>query len=481
MPKRARQFRVILTVTTLIGAFGGVINPAESIAQSNTRLSLLEPPRQVFRFDITTESLDNPERGFSMPIGLFDSGTMARAKADRGVTMIRVVARIDEWRAQDLSPRALAAVEDRMNEARAAGVKLIWRFAYNEGPYPNSQPDANLDQIKRHIAQLKPLLRKHGDVIAWMEAGFIGAWGEWHSSTNGLDKSVEAKRQVVDALLDALPETRSVQLRYPGDIEAMTGNRFTAREAHTATRKARIGHHNDCFVASDSDQGTYGRASRSIAEEKAFIAQLGLYTPIGGETCGTAPPRSECATAARELELLGFSELNLAYHGGVLESWRRGGCFDEIRSRLGYRLGVDMIILPPVILPGRDARITMKLRNFGYAAPMLRRPVYLVLDGPVRRFFRLPNDPRKWARNATHAIDLIAEIPRDMPVGMYSLALWLPDDSATLAADPRFAVRLANPGVWDRKTGFNRLIESIEIGGPARVSEAPRVPATQRP
>jgi regulator of RNase E activity RraA len=81
-----------------------------------------------------------------------------------------------------------------------------------------------------------------GDVIVWMEAGFIGAWGEWHSSTNGLDKSVEAKRQVVDALLDALPETRSVQLRYPGDIEALTAHvtpRAQCKTARIRTRPSR--------------------------------------------------------------------------------------------------------------------------------------------------------------------------------------------------------------------------------------------------
>ena len=72
-------------------------------------------------------------------------------------------------------------------DIREAGVKAIIRFAYNQGPYPDSEPDASKAQILRHIEQLAPLLQNNADVIAWLEAGFIGAWGEWHTSTNGLD------------------------------------------------------------------------------------------------------------------------------------------------------------------------------------------------------------------------------------------------------------------------------------------------------
>ena len=37
--------------------------------------------------------------------------------------------------------------------------------------------------------RLKPFLEENKDVIQVVQAGMIGAWGEWHSSFHGLEKS----------------------------------------------------------------------------------------------------------------------------------------------------------------------------------------------------------------------------------------------------------------------------------------------------
>jgi hypothetical protein len=39
----------------------------------------------------------------------------------------------------------------------------------------------------------------------------------------------------------------------------------------------------------------------------------------------------------------------------------------------------------------------------------------------------------------------------------YNLALWLPDDAETLQANPQYAVRFANEGIWDEATSYNIL------------------------
>jgi len=66
-----------------------------------------------------------------------------------------------------------------------------------------------------HISQLKPLWVKNKDVINVIDAGFIGGWGEWHSSANGLD-SLSNMRDILFAILDAVPKDRMVVQRYPG-------------------------------------------------------------------------------------------------------------------------------------------------------------------------------------------------------------------------------------------------------------------------
>ena len=303
-----------------------------------------------------------------------------------------------------------------------------------------------------------------------MEAGFIGAWGEWHTSTHGLDRDMTAKRAVLDALLDALPPSRSILLRYPGDLAAFGG----------AGKSSRVGHHNDCFLASESDSGTYGRGERSIGQEKAFVTSVGRHAPVGGETCSVNRPRSDCATALAELEQLGFSELNLGYHPGVLDSWRSGGCFDSIKSRFGYRLWVEQVSVPRSVTAGRYAHINITMRNSGFAAPLTQRPLYLVLDGPVRRTFKLPVDVRKWAPGKSHTIELAAQVPAGLPPGNYTVGLWLPDEAANLRDDPRYAIRLANDSAWDGSTGVNRLVNGIVVK-PAPPPAVASTPLTERP
>ena len=64
-------------------------------------------------------------------------------------------------------------------------------------------------------------------------------------------------------------------------------------------------------------------------------------------------------------------------------------------------------------------------------------------------------------------------VPSDMPPGSHRLALWLPDDAPALASRPEYAVRLANPGVWDAVNGENVLTEGVKIDPEAPGSVVP--------
>ena len=216
----------------------------------------------------------------------------------------------------------LDGLQTNFDDIRDGGVKAIVRFAYNQGPFPDTEPDASKTQILRHIEQLTPLLQNNADVIAWLEAGFIGAWGEWHTSTNGLDNLAD-KQEILFALLKALPEMRTVQVRYPANIIEMFPNVLTEEQAFDGSNQSRIAHHNDCFLSSNTDVGTYERNDGviTIERDQFYLAELTRFTPMSGETCAPNPPRSECTSAIQEMELLHFSAINEAYHKGILRSW----------------------------------------------------------------------------------------------------------------------------------------------------------------
>ena len=173
-----------------------------------------------------------------------------------------------------------------------------------------------------------------------MQAGFIGAWGEWHTSTNGLDNAAD-KQEILEALLDVTPASRTVHVRYPPDKEAMYGSPLTATTAFNGSYAARTGHHNDCFLSSDTDVGTY--PDDEVEQWKSYLEADTLYVPIGGETCDVHS-RGQCATATAEMARLHYSYLNRDYHTDVIDGWINEGCYEDIRRSMGYRLQMSRSI-----------------------------------------------------------------------------------------------------------------------------------------
>jgi hypothetical protein len=423
-----------------------------------------EPPVTDHTYTASTADFPNPERGMYSPFDLPNESDASVIRTALGNTLVHSYVRLDEWRETDLPQSFLDELDASFAAIRQSGVKVILRFAYNFGPYPDSEPDASKAQMLRHIEQLKPVLQKNADVIAWMRAGFVGAWGEWHTSTHGIDRDLGAKREVLTALLAALPASRSVQLRYPADIWQLYGDPLAEAEAFTGSDKARVGHHNDCFLSSDTDVGTYERnGTNTRAEDEARLAVMSRFTPVGGETCAPYPPLSDCESTLREMARLHFTEINQSYHPRIVSGWKRQGCLDEIRRRLGYRLALQTASFNEQVRPGGVMRLNITLTNTGFAAPVNPRPLNVVLDGPGRFVVTLGEvEVRRWEPGpASFAVSL--RVPASAPAGEYRLALWLPDAAETLRDDPRYAVRFANEEVWDEASGFNVLSAAIKI------------------
>ena len=224
-----------------------------------TATPAVEPSRANTSYIVSDEFLQNPERGFSSEGDLDDLDF--NEYYEDGVTLIYTTVMLDEYRESDIPQELLDQMNSYFDAMRSSGsgVKTILRFAYNDGPYPNPEPDASLEQILRHVEQVAPVLRTNADVIVWLEAGFVGAWGEWHASTNGLDKDQQAKLQIMTALLDAMPSDRSVLFRYPVDIMSVFPTPLTEEFAYSGSYQSRVGFHNDCFLASENDEKTYAR------------------------------------------------------------------------------------------------------------------------------------------------------------------------------------------------------------------------------
>jgi hypothetical protein len=416
-------------------------------------------------YKVSQEIFHNPERGFFTWTLLTEQPDFSHVR-NAGNTITRPYIRLDDYRDKPLPQTLLDQISAGFEKARTAGIKVIVRFAYNWGPYPDSEPDASLSQIKAHLQQVAPILAANEDTILSMEAGFIGAWGEWHTSTNGLDTNTSAKKDILNSILAALPRSKFVALRYPYDQWTLNGPPITSTEAFTGTNRARVGTHMDCFLASTDDWGTWGRLGlHSIYEDKQYVASNSLYSIVGGETCNPNPPRSECSTALSELTKFHFTYLNADYHPDVLNRWKAQGCYPTINKRLGYRINMKKAVYPTKARAGGAYRLQVDISNTGFAPPVNSRPVYVVFASGTNVYTMLQSkeDVRRWAAGKSRSLVYNLTLPGAMTPGTYNIYLWLPDSSLRLSSNPAYSIRFANVNTWDATKGYNKIASGIQI------------------
>lgn len=465
----------------------------------------------VVQYAASSEDFANPERGFYRQFNLFDLGpgwtTLNAAELRQyraeGVSLIRAYYIIDEFRSAPFSSEALAAIHAHMAAIRDAGLKIIPRFTYSFPCMGALEPgdctvaswgdtDAPVARVVAHIDQLAPVLQANADVIAFMEAGFVGAWGEWHDSTNALlatPFTVNASSAAIVArLLAALPSRRMVNIPLWHQKQGILGTPapLTASQAFTGAPQARIGHQDDCLVANATNGNTYVNhvtGDRNPEPAKQYLSADNLYVPQSGESCSFAPeaqPFAQCANAVAELARIRWSALNAGYQPQVLDLWRQQGCFGEIARRLGYRLRLFGAELPSVAATGSLFAFRLGIANDGFAAPYNPRAVELVLrHAETRREHALPLnlDPRFWAGGSSQVLNVTAAIPADLAPGSYQLLLNLPDPEPSLRGRPDYSLRLANQDLWEASTGYNNLHASVVIErGSAGCTHAPAPP-----
>ncbi len=264
----------------------------------------------------------NPERGFytTSETCTFDLASLKNYRS-QNISLVLCEVNLASFVNSDISPAALNSFNNAMGLVRQAGLKAIVRFGYSFNQ--NARPqDTNKSRILSHINQIKPFLQSNGDVISAMQAGFIGVWGEWYYTdffgNNGVVSAAQSKdrQEVLEAVLNALPVSRAVQVRTPAIKQSFYGSTpLTDNEAFGNTFNARVGHHNDCFVASADDFGTY----TNVSADKAYLGKDALFTPQGGETCAVSN-FSGWVNANNEMRNLHYSYLNKDYNTTVLKS-----------------------------------------------------------------------------------------------------------------------------------------------------------------
>ncbi len=437
-------------------------------------------PQSTYQQEEYTESREdfpNPERGFKL-LTYFEHAPFTNAPTERiyhiqrrqsHITLQQHSYYLMDYLNSDVDQVYLDAFDKNMQVLREAGAKCILRFAYSyDESAPLEQVGANYQWVKRHVEQFKPYIQKNADVIFCMEAGYLGLWGEWGPSPDfpgydGTEDSFKTRVELLDWLLDALPSTRQIAVRTPYykrmylQIKNIPIKPIDVAIAHTEAPQARIAGHNDCFVSSANDYGTYLKDA-----ERYFWQADTKYSVMGGEICQNCV-YSDGERAIREMERYHFTYCDNGEWHDNRGKWQASGHWDDICQRMGYRLVMDKAQLE------LDAKlhlltVNLDLHNAGFAAPQNPRDVELVLMGQdtmlVYKQYNI--DPRFWLpENGTISVKLGADLS-SAPKGEYKLYLNLPDPCPSLHDNPEFSIRCANEGTWNEKHGFNRL-STIQI------------------
>lgn len=415
------------------------------------------------------ENFPNPERGFYIS-NLADHEKYSlelpalQDARSKGMTLMRRIYHIYNFKNSDFNQSFLDFMQNDFVTARKAGVKLVLLFAYN---FDSSGSDTGRDRVLSHIEQLKPILSKNKDVIAFMEAGFIGAWGEWHSSTNGLD-STENKRAILNKILSVLPSDRMVAVRVPNYKTDIFNNKnpLTPQEAFNGSYRSRTGATNQCFVASFNDAGTYDWNNPEIS--KNFLNLDNRYVVQGGETCETSANSgySDCPNVLKDLERMHWTYLNSEFDQATLQKWKDQGCIEDIKRRLGYRFRIISSGIADKVKPAGTFSMSFKVTNDGWATAYNPRNLEVVLRNKntgQKYYLPVPEAVRMWMPGETKTVNIVGGIPSTMPSGEYQVLLNLPDPTPTLHDRPEYSIRLANQNVWEASTGYNSLLRSVIV------------------
>lgn len=170
-------------------------------------------------------------------------------------TLVQVYFYLTDYKEKPLDKQAFEHMERYMSKLKELNLKALLRFAYvwDDGNPKTQEPSE--EQIMEHLSQLSSYIEKWEDQIHVLQAGIIGAWGEW--SFKARERYNEAR--ILKKILESTPEKMKVQVRY-WDIKQKSMNRYEAA-------RQRVGYHDDFLIGEYHRWNTAGAERDSVANE----------------------------------------------------------------------------------------------------------------------------------------------------------------------------------------------------------------------
>ncbi|MBR4319546.1 MAG: DUF4874 domain-containing protein, partial [Oscillospiraceae bacterium] len=254
-------------------------------------------------------------------IGAFSSGINGMTETDNEGNTVYT-----EGTDYDLDEQFFKAMRGTLENCRKNGSTVAFRFRYDANGKTNPEP-ASFEQVLHHIDQIKQdgFLEDYKDILMFVESGFVGAWGEQHS---GKYTSLEYKAQLLEAMLDLVPDDIPVTVRTPNIFAKWAGiepKELADWVSEPESKAARVGLYNDGYMGSDSDLGTY--ADRAI--ETAWLGRQTVRTYYGGEFSGNLEWAKKYDTYLPENAIPEMYQTHLSYINSNIYQLYQNDIFGE--------------------------------------------------------------------------------------------------------------------------------------------------------
>ncbi|MDA3962920.1 MAG: DUF4874 domain-containing protein [Planctomycetota bacterium] len=364
---------------------------------------------------------------------------------------------------------------------RAAGMKVLYRFAYNW----NSDfwtDDASQAVTVGHLDQLAPVLADNVDVLWAIEAGVIGRYGEMHTSSSGhiIPMTVglsDSGKAIMAKLLAVVPQERVVGVRYPQVLfrdPAAYGSLgyqqpLTVDTAYTGSDQSRLAAWYANFGAGDV---VYNQNNELVTKWAPSTA----YVPMWAHCDHFQTVSINAADWIKDAEYFGYAALSNpadeSHTEDIYQAWVDAAVFGLYERRLGYRYRLVSAAVPDATAPGDELAVNAIIANDGWARSVNPRRLDVVLmdtsgqeqwrgTAELGADFRLAFPGKR----AQAAVTARVMLPADLTPGSYRLGLALPDPAPSLSGDIRYHIRLANTGLWQADTGIHDLGLSVTVTG----------------
>ncbi|MDD3221592.1 MAG: DUF4832 domain-containing protein [Lachnospiraceae bacterium] len=329
------------------------------------------PRKMTVTYEESNELIQNPFQGTYFqwytgdPEGLYN---VVEAHPDYRVVLLAYNLE-DEVEMAKLPEDKIRDLENALRIAEELNLSVIFRAAYD---FSGQYEDPEFDVMLGHIEQISPVLNAHKECLMGVQAGMIGAFGEWTQS-----KYMDTKRyrmEILEAWEEFLDDRIDISVRR---------QKFIREAVEWGIDTERIGVYNDGLFSSDSDLGTY-REDYNREEDLAWSME-NIKVPFNGGEMPFVSEFTEVSNVVEEAEKLHLSYLNQEYNFEVWDYWASQEYEGEsgeiyIKKHLGWRPWVKQLCINKHYGLQKKVDYEIEMENSGFAMIDPDFHIYIIMS-----------------------------------------------------------------------------------------------------